>query len=470
MRALVLVVCGGCASVLGLDGYRARDRDGGATDAGASDAATDTSCLAAEACTPPSAEIRAVDEDCDGAIDEACVWAVARPHAMTATQVAPVVGSPWLSPDGLRFYFVNRTDGTLWMTSRRSARDPFEQAQPIDFASPSARLFNTAWLTENELEIVIDAGEGIERGLFFSNRTAREDPFSDWIPLPLNRPGLDAAPVLSADGSELFFVSDRTDGVSRIHLSLRDGMGAFSAAAPLVLDDAFTWTDSPAISVDGRTLFFRGSRATDGELYYATRAALRSPMFRTPTPVNVPEALAGTDYNFFLGERTGELFFVSDRPWSPGVASLWRTRLCRSDSCTIEPVQCTEGVPSGDLQHCYFSPSGSGLVTWEDARAACAALTDSGSTTHLATVHSAEEAVAARDARGMTWLGAREMADAVAWITGEPEPRGLLPAPALAEIECAAIRGGGLWPEPYALVSCTEAHPFVCEREAWPIW
>ena len=82
---------------------------------------------------------------------------------------------------------------------------------------------------------------------------------------PINSPGVDQSPVLSADGLTLYFASDRPGGIGGIDLWVSHRASADSPwETPVNLGPAINSPDiesGPALSPDGHLLFFQSSRA-----------------------------------------------------------------------------------------------------------------------------------------------------------------------------------------------------------------
>jgi hypothetical protein len=110
-------------------------------------------------------------------------------------------------------------------------------------------------------------------------------PFSSPEPLTtLNSTSFDCCPTVTADGQELYFVSNRA--TVRIFHSTRSSAGVW--AAPDVVDELgdMGTTGEPAVTGDGLTLYFESDRDSPSvlQLYVATRGA-RTESFGTPSLV-----------------------------------------------------------------------------------------------------------------------------------------------------------------------------------------
>jgi hypothetical protein len=134
--------------------------------------------------------------------------------------------APWVSPDTLTVYFASsRASPTddLWRATRSSL--------DVDFSSPVAVAelnsdANDAGVTFSDDGLVAYFASDRPGGLggmdlYRAARARTSDPFSAPELVPgLNTPADDAAPQLTADGRELFFVSNRNGGESQLFRAL----------------------------------------------------------------------------------------------------------------------------------------------------------------------------------------------------------------------------------------------------------
>jgi Tol biopolymer transport system component len=128
---------------------------------------------------------------------------------------------PSISADGLTLYFDSRRPNALglawyndiYVTRRASINDKWGAPEPLS-------AINTLWYNEYSPDISSD-GLTLYYDSYLAGRdlwvTTRADPNAAWpqgthLGVPFNTAGTDTDPSISADGSMLYFVSDRPGG------------------------------------------------------------------------------------------------------------------------------------------------------------------------------------------------------------------------------------------------------------------
>jgi hypothetical protein len=409
----------------------------GAALCGAADASVtpDGPTSEADACVPVDFEVACdgADDDCDEQIDEGC-WSTGTPSPILDIMQFEVgqYNSPRLSADGLRLYFAQ--SGRVWMSTRASEDSRFGLPAEVNGVGFAELTIAAIDLTPDETTLILDAvpmGLAV-RDLYMATRQEIGKEFTSLVPLSTVNDAAtdDRHPFLARDRSELVFASTRS-GVVRLYRSVLRG-DLFQP--PELLDVPLEAGDeqsvlSPSLSDDGMTLFF-ARVPTSGEVHaaVATRTAPGALTFRPARdlPFDFGIGLFSTLY-VFVSERTNEVFFASDRPWSPaGLRTIWRAQLCRAPGCVPDPViPCDDGIRSEDGRSCY-SFRGIG-TTYAAAQTVCEQ-TGAG----VATVHSNAElatVVSLVPEATYVWLGATDTTAECnttlpgcrfQWTTGEP--------------------------------------------------
>jgi Tol biopolymer transport system component/tetratricopeptide (TPR) repeat protein len=175
-----------------------------------------------------------------------------------------------VSPDGLELYFCSDRPGgrggyDIWVTTRATTQDPWGPPGNLG-AQINTSDWDGPWsMSPDGLTLYIEAGPSAEH-LCTITRTTRAAPWGPRVSLgpAVNASSFKSTPIISPDGLELFFSSDRPGGYGDdIWVSTRatpsDLWGTPENLGPAVNSpaiDAPTW-----ISPDGLTLLFFSTRA-----------------------------------------------------------------------------------------------------------------------------------------------------------------------------------------------------------------
>jgi len=178
------------------------------------------------------------DSDRPGGLGSSDIWvatraATAEPFGPPRNVGAPVNsaasdGLPGISADGLTLYFSSRRAGglgemDLWAARRKKTSDPFTAAESLGAVvnSPHHDWGPSVSADGRYLFFMSDrpGGHG-SQDIWAAERASDSSPFGRPQNLgpSLNSPALDARPSISADGSTLFFMSDRPHGAGQIDL------------------------------------------------------------------------------------------------------------------------------------------------------------------------------------------------------------------------------------------------------------
>ena len=176
----------------------------------------------------------------------------------------------------------------LYVATRATANDPFPT--PTPFTIPDADTATEPSLTPDGGLLFFalptaDAGYGL-----FSTTRVPASELAYGVPVSLdelNSGTLDLTPALSADGNEVFFMSSRT-GTRAIYRSTRTAAGTFRP--PTIVNEIFLdggHQIAPVLSADGTTLYFAADVPTGLgalDVWVATRASRVDP-FGAPHPI-----------------------------------------------------------------------------------------------------------------------------------------------------------------------------------------
>ena len=448
-----------------------------------------------EVCTPSNAAFgdRAVDENCDGRIDEDCAWYFGRPQWLTRPSVPTDVGTPapLLSANGLRLYL--RKQNGLLVAERSNVKEPFGPSKSVS----GSELGTLATLSPNELEGYFVAPT--TKKIVHAVRKDLSSPFGQALDVDATGYEKDIVEhsvsmvTLSADAFELLYFWGAPFGVRpNLQRSTRTTSDeAFSSsAAAFTVNSEGNW---PTLSRDERALFYGFATFDPGNgvhFHHACRierADAASAAFASEPDCLVLDAGPGDFYaqapSVFVSEATGEMFVggLVERPWTPKSA-LWRIQICRDAPCDEPLIACPDGVRSPDGNHCYTVPKAG--KPWAEAYAACKATGG-----HLATLHSLEEAqtlaplvdgpamwIGGYDAEGPGGLGLPAQPSCnsrtdckFAWETGEVwqgTTEGFFGSDPSGNGDCLSIIKTGLFHDR----TCAANYGWVCETEQWPNW
>lgn len=199
-------------------------------------------------------------------------WGV--PEALLVADVAPMMGSPSMTDDGLELYFGAEVAGVsaIWRARRANREDEWGAPHAIP-------------------EVTVGTVDG---------------PGSEWDPF------------VSGDGLTLLFASTRNDSdaepaETNIWQSTRLGVGRSWDPPTLVAElNSAANERQPQLTRDGRTLVFVSNRTGDDELYMAERADSASPWTLQADPL-APLWRAGRESSPAISDDGLTLYFTSDR-------------------------------------------------------------------------------------------------------------------------------------------------------------
>jgi hypothetical protein len=251
-------------------------------------------------------------------------------------------GTGWIAPcfsaDGLDVYFHLGSDyvASIWTAHRDSRDDEWGPAVDLGPTVNSSGFDGIPWLSPNKLELHFESNRG--GGNYDVWVTTRATVDDDWgtpvnLGASVNTAGEDGCLSLSADGLELYMVSDRAGGSGGWDLwvarraTLNDAWEAPVNLGPTINTSAME--NFPCLSADGLCLFFASTRPGGHgglDLYMARRATVSDPW---GTPVNLGPSVNSSSHENCarISADGGTLYFLSMRPGGILSQDLWQVPL-----------------------------------------------------------------------------------------------------------------------------------------------
>lgn len=244
--------------------------------------------------------------------------------------VALTINSPMfdaglrLSADEKTGYFYSNRGGDgirIYRTTRADVDSPFDTPEVLGEFEPSS---DGPWgpaITPDGLTLVVISLNGANAwDLYTASRRSTTASFGTPVVIPsLSAPGDDLFPLVSADGSSLYFKSGRAS--ADFYVSTRAPEGTFGPAVPVPLAES---GNNLALSPDERTMFFSHFDADTSLDIYVTTRPTKVEAFGPVTPVpelntadeDSPSWLSADGCELYLGSyRNGNSdLFVARRP------------------------------------------------------------------------------------------------------------------------------------------------------------
>ena len=125
---------------------------------------------------------------------------------------------PSISADGLSLYFDSARPGGLgydvWVTKRKTVNSPWETPVNLGWAINDVSIELSPCIFTDNLVLFFDS-RFVDRDIWMARRRTLDEPWEPAVPLdpPVNTWDFDTDPSVAADGSMLYFGSDRPGGV-----------------------------------------------------------------------------------------------------------------------------------------------------------------------------------------------------------------------------------------------------------------
>jgi Tol biopolymer transport system component len=227
---------------------------------------------------------------------------------------------PSLSPDGASLYFsvATGTAEDIFVATRSGKGTVFSAVHALPVVNGSS-LDGSPFVTTDDRALLFfsnRAGGTGDRDLWMATRPSRDLDFSEPVPIPgVNSTSLDLLPELSPDGLTLRFESARSGGSGSSDLWIAERSlpsEPFGAPRPLADLNTTGREEGFSLSRDQLTIVFSSNRGGSGmHLWVATRGAVGA-LFGTPVPISELDSTA-LELDPALSLDGREIFFVSTR-------------------------------------------------------------------------------------------------------------------------------------------------------------
>jgi hypothetical protein len=240
----------------------------------------------------------------------------------------------WFSADELTIYFssaaTNSSDLNLYQATRASTAVAFSTPQLMG-AINTTNVEERPAVTADGLTLFAQSNATGTVHIYVATRTSPAAQFGSLgIVAGVNGNTVDADPWISADGLTMYMTSTRSGNNNYdLYTSTRTNTSA-TFGTPVPISELNTTTsveDAPVLSADGLELFFASNRAATSmgrnDVWHATRATTAD-MFGTPTLVAEVSGDASEDFPTWLSADRCTLLLSSDRTaGSNGGYDIW---------------------------------------------------------------------------------------------------------------------------------------------------
>ena len=240
----------------------------------------------------------------------------------------------WFSADELTIYFTqlapNMTVQNVYSAQRASGSDAFGAPVRLAGVQSDTASIEAPKLTANGLDMfVTDNASGSAR-IYVATRTTTLADFGTPSPVAaVNSTGLaDADPWVNADATVMYLASDRPGSTDYdIYSTTRSSSTGTFATPAMVTELASSGVDDgPVVSDDGLEIFFASNRSTTSngrnDIYHATRAST-SGVFTAISKVSELSTDASEDFPTWLSPDRCTLMYSSDVSTGSGGYDIW---------------------------------------------------------------------------------------------------------------------------------------------------
>lgn len=244
------------------------------------------------------------------------------PVPLTGFATAANEGVPRLTGDELELYFNGQfgtaTNQDIYRAQRSSLGEPFGPPVAVAPVNTTANEFNPS-ISSDGLILFFESPRDQGSRLYAATRSSRLGEFDKpFLVANVNSATVsdtDAQPFVTADGQELWFVSNRVGSIGSFDIFRATGNGSSFAdpgAGTAVNSTASDFV--PALSTDKLTIYFSSLRGPSGKTDYDIWTAHRSTTrdgFPEPVPVGELNSI-GNDFVGWLSPDNCRLYFTSN--------------------------------------------------------------------------------------------------------------------------------------------------------------
>ena len=280
-----------------------------------------------------------------------------------------------ITGDGLALIFSSRRPGgigdtDLWMTTRGSVHDPWQSPVNLGQSVNTPYHDGAMSITADGLMLVFASRRpgGFGRNdLWMTTRLSARDPWETPVNLgpTVNTSVTDKAPGIAAHGLTLYFTSNRPGAFGGEDVWMTTRASLFDPwEVPVNLGPEVNTSrgdGGPAISADGLALLLASDRSGGFgryDLWMTSRTRTTDPW---ESPVNLGPLVNTSLSEAFpdLSFDGSTLFFSSTRPGGSGGSDLWQVYVIQHCGCVRDPAWICDGDVDGDGQ---VNPVDVGLV------------------------------------------------------------------------------------------------------------
>ncbi len=219
--------------------------------------------------------------------------------------------TPRLTPDELTVVFAR--DKSIWYATRASVSVPFGPVSEL--SGLGLDEFWAPWIAPDGLTLYLSRVRSSGASLLVASRGSTADDFSMPADAGIDTGGLEWHPFLDPDQSRIWFVTDLPNINAQIWSAPVAGDGTIGTAAvvPELTSDSIDW--APVISADGLEIFFARGASGNFDIYAARRTSTDLP-FDPPGPVTelVEEGGTARELPGWLSPDRCRLYFSIGNP------------------------------------------------------------------------------------------------------------------------------------------------------------